>query len=631
LIEIDQTVNNPAPLDSGDPWWNTDWQYRKEITVNHSKVADDLTNFPILFDNTSSDFLHAQDDGDDFLFVSADNNTQYNHEIESYNESGNNRLIAWVNITTLSADSDTILYLYYGNVGAASQEDSFGTWDSNFVAVWHMDNPDNDTGLDDSTDSNWYMSEPIEGGGTETSCIIGYGQTFDQTNSEHYERLHTPDHWCIDLTMTIWWSVSPPASGDDRHTLIARDSVFGDWALTENYGGVDERIYWGYSGGYTNENYPLNPAPDIWYFSGITRDDTGEDICWYLDGSLIATDVYTLNVVTGSDGDAAITIAAGESLGAVGNPHDGGIDEIRISDIVRNASWIGAEYNTSKNPTTFLTVGAEQEEEVVGNNAPVLSVPYPVNGATDISLIPVLSVLVNDSQGDQMDVFFRTNASTGVWHTIGENLSVGNGTYNCDNTSEMNSYNTVYWWCVNVSDAGGNWTNATYHFTTIELLSNWGYRELLTINHTKVAGDLTDFPVLVDITHPGLQAYAQADGDDILFTNGSSQWTDNADVKLSHEIELYNNSTGHLVAWVKVPVLSSTADTSLYMYYGNPNCSSQENINGAWDSQYKMVQHLNETSGTHYDSTSFGNDGLPSVTLQGSAVGKVDGADRWLR
>ena len=105
--ELKQTVNNPAPLDSGDPWWNSDWPYSKKITIDHTKVGATLTNFPILFDNTSSDFAHAQSDGDDFAFVDSTNTTQYNHEIEDYN-STTNRLIAWVNITTLSADTDTV-------------------------------------------------------------------------------------------------------------------------------------------------------------------------------------------------------------------------------------------------------------------------------------------------------------------------------------------------------------------------------------------------------------------------------------------------------------------------------------------------------------------------------------------
>jgi len=62
-----------------------------------------------------------------------------------------------------------------------------------------------------------------------------------------------------------------------------------------------------------------------------------------------------------------------------------------------------------------------------------------------------------------MNVTFRTNA-TGSWGDINTNSSVNNGTYSQTNSS-MNSFNTIYWWSVNVTDGYG-WTNATYPFTT---------------------------------------------------------------------------------------------------------------------------------------------------------------------
>ncbi|MFW6120634.1 MAG: DUF2341 domain-containing protein, partial [Petrotogales bacterium] len=100
-------------------WWNEDWSNRKKITINCSYVDGDLTNFPILFHNVSSNFSNAQLDGDDFAFIAYDNTTQYNHEIEYYN-STSGELIAWVNITSLDSTSDTILYLYYGNPSASN-------------------------------------------------------------------------------------------------------------------------------------------------------------------------------------------------------------------------------------------------------------------------------------------------------------------------------------------------------------------------------------------------------------------------------------------------------------------------------------------------------------------------------
>jgi hypothetical protein len=150
--------------------------------------------------------------------------------------------------------------------------------------------------------------------------------------------------------------------------------------------------------------------------------------------------------------------------------------------------------------------------------------------------------------------------------------------------------------------------------------TSWLYRKRITIDSTKVDADLTHFPVLIDIIDPDLASWAQDDGGDIVFIDGSG-------AKLNHEIESYDDGTGHLVAWVNVPTLSSTVNTDLYMYYGNSATSNQENAEGVWDSNFKMVHHLQETSGIHYDSTSNDNDGTPQGGVTQDATGKINGAD----
>ncbi|RLF33971.1 MAG: hypothetical protein DRN08_05055, partial [Thermoplasmata archaeon] len=99
--------------------------------------------------------------------------------------------------------------------------------------------------------------------------------------------------------------------------------------------------------------------------------------------------------------------------------------------------------------------------------------------------------------------------------------------------------------------------------------------------------------------------------------------------KYNHEIETFDGNTGKLVAWVRISSLSSTEDTILYMYYGNPNCGNQENVSGTWNSGYKMVHHLEETSGVHNDSTVYGNDGTANGGVDQDATGRVDGCDRF--
>lgn len=152
---------------------------------------------------------------------------------------------------------------------------------------------------------------------------------------------------------------------------------------------------------------------------------------------------------------------------------------------------------------------------------------------------------------------------------------------------------------------------------------SWRKRRAIIIDHTKVAGDLTDFPFLVSLSSDtGLASNAQDDGDDILFTS------EDGATKLAHEIEYFNGTTGELKAWIKVPDLSSTVNTTIYMYYDNSTSTNQQNATSVWDSNYRLVQHLDETSGTSIgDSTSNSNPGSKlSSGNPASTTGQIDGA-----
>lgn len=127
---------------------------------------------------------------------------------------------------------------------------------------------------------------------------------------------------------------------------------------------------------------------------------------------------------------------------------------------------------------------------------------------------------------------------------------------------------------------------------------DWGYRSKITIDHTKVAAALTDFPVLISSTNTDWATtinggkVEQSAGQDFVFI-ASDQTT-----KLSHEIEFYNATSGNLIAWVKIPTLSSSADTDIYLYFGNSSCSDQQNKNDVWSNGYKQSYHMGETSWT---------------------------------
>lgn len=158
--------------------------------------------------------------------------------------------------------------------------------------------------------------------------------------------------------------------------------------------------------------------------------------------------------------------------------------------------------------------------------------------------------------------------------------------------------------------------------------SSWASRKEVVISASVTSANLTNFPVLVSISSDSdLSAGAQSNGNDILFTNS-------AGTKLDHEIERYSNGT--LTAWVKVPSLSSSADTTLYMYFENSGASNQENPSGVWDSNFEAVYHLAENPATSTDgdcgggnkevcdSTSNSNDGDTTGLGSGDLVsGKI--------
>ena len=127
--------------------------------------------------------------------------------------------------------------------------------------------------------------------------------------------------------------------------------------------------------------------------------------------------------------------------------------------------------------------------------------------------------------------------------------------------------------------------------------NNWTYKKSITLNHSQVCSTLINFPVLISIVDGNLASHAQADGDDICFTNSAE------DIQLNHEIEAYTSGTGTLVAWVNITSLSSSVDTVIYMYYGNAGATNQEHAADTWNDDFKVVYHMNDSSTSTIDDS----------------------------
>jgi len=67
--------------------WLTGWDYRKALTIDHTKIDATLTDFPVLVKLTTSnfDFAKARSDGYDIRFTSSDGTTLLKYERERHN------------------------------------------------------------------------------------------------------------------------------------------------------------------------------------------------------------------------------------------------------------------------------------------------------------------------------------------------------------------------------------------------------------------------------------------------------------------------------------------------------------------------------------------------------------------
>lgn len=155
--------------------------------------------------------------------------------------------------------------------------------------------------------------------------------------------------------------------------------------------------------------------------------------------------------------------------------------------------------------------------------------------------------------------------------------------------------------------------------------ASWAYRKKITFDNSAQAENLTNFPVLVKLSSSNFDfSKAQSSGQDVRFTDSDGT------TALSYEIESYSNSSSAATIWVKVPQINASSSTDyIYVYFGNSSATDGQAGTSVWDSNYKLVQHLKETSGTTTsDSTSNGNNGtkVSATEPNPTTLGQINGA-----
>lgn len=171
----------------------------------------------------------------------------------------------------------------------------------------------------------------------------------------------------------------------------------------------------------------------------------------------------------------------------------------------------------------------------------------------------------------------------------------------------------------------------------------YSFTKSITISHLKVGTvnntDQTNFPVLIGGS-AGPYTYLKTVGNggnvqntvsfngqtvpaDLIFASDSAGAS-----PLKWEVASYKATTGDIEVWVKIPTLSHTVDTVIYMLYGDVAVVTYQGgaVGDVWDTNFKLVHHYPDgTTLAVKDSTSNTNDGTIVGTIT-AATGQIDGA-----
>ena len=338
----------------------SDWLYRREIVVDASKVAANLTDFTMAVEisGPNSIFTNARADGYDIFFTTSDGVTKLPHELARYN-AGTEELLAFVkcNLTT----GGDLFYIYYGHPTASDQSDVTNTWDSDFYAVYHFEEGSGNL-LDSTTNNN---DGTVSGPTRNHAGVLGRSYYFDGNND--YVQVYTgnvnPDripgdrtHTYEELTVALYCR---PGAQNGHGMFCVTEGVLGA-------GGDDRHIYFDGSGNvihrlYGAETLDTNDqdwADDNWHQIAIAYGQgTGKNHKIIVDGQTRVTGLA--NEYSDFDWNNYYYIGF-SSPDPIYDYFLGYMTEVRISRIYRSVDWLSTEYENIINNSDFFTLGAEE-------------------------------------------------------------------------------------------------------------------------------------------------------------------------------------------------------------------------------------------------------------------------------
>ena len=347
--------------------WLTGWAKRIKLDIDYTnKIGASVTQFPVTIflkagnGQTTKVFDEVGANSKKIAVTESDGTTELKVEIEQW-DSTNKVAVLHTSLSTWTINANTSIYLYYdnthadnSNVGDKGSAAGQAVWDSNFTAVWHLDEA---TGAarNDSKGSNnltnYNNAAQIDGKVGKATNFIAANKTY----------LRIADNAAVsmgDIDFTIELRFKIASETGNYQNPFRKDDASGnrEYMFTRIKAGATnaKKILYGIPAGTygtTSVTYEVGTWYDVVFYHDATNNVMG-----------VRTNVDTLDTkaISGGFPDKAAPFVMGIGLYAGGKEYfDGIIDEFRISkNIVRSLAWIKGTYNTLND--SLLTYGSEE-------------------------------------------------------------------------------------------------------------------------------------------------------------------------------------------------------------------------------------------------------------------------------
>ena len=362
----------------------SNYDHAMSIKPHSGKVSTTLSNFPLLvrLSTTRQSWFDPADcaaGGADLRFALSDG-TLLAHEIDYWNANGESTV--WVNVPSLSADTEIIAYWGVKDPTIAPQVTASDAW-PDFVGVWHFSE---ESGVIHDSSGNGYDSEG-DGGGTVSNLNGKVGLARNTIGTAFYSTTNLVDTSAAKpLTNVSRFSVSGwmIATNFTNYSQLmlktARHGQPGWYAAFD----TDSKKFYGVGSGttFTTITLPTSVANN-WIYLTVVFNDTACRI--YENGQIVKvnnSEQYSITKVVNSFDKLRLA-----------NGCRGRIDEFRIRNGAGTASYMNAlaaaDYATQTDPS-FLDY-----EEIAGsgdNPAELPSISLSIGRFTASSAVASVSV-----------------------------------------------------------------------------------------------------------------------------------------------------------------------------------------------------------------------------------------------